>query len=187
MSTYQIKWPVWEKIVDPKFLHLVKNSDRYLLFEDSNGAASDFVAKKLLFQCLTQEYFKCILVHTSFKSIATKQFRMLKQIIKEYEAKECFSFNASTLEINCINGNRFISIGSNDMIRLSYIKNASSAWYQDNVSEKAFEQVTNKINKCAEKKRTEFIQEILIVNDTEHYNKMQKHLAIRHQYQINPW
>lgn len=129
-----VKWPKWGKIINNKFVPLTKCKDRFVILYGSRGSSkSDFVAKKLIKNCLSHKYFKCILYRRHFNTIFESSYENLKQTIIAMGLQELFVFRTSPLQILCINGNKFIARGGDDPRSLKSIKDPTCVWYEEDI------------------------------------------------------
>ena len=129
-----IKWPKWSKIINDKFVPLTKVSPRYVILYGSRGSGkSDYLAKQLVFNCLTHKYFKCILYRRNYNTIEESSYENLKQTIISLGLESLFTFRKSPLGIICHNGNRFIARGGDDPHSLKSIKDPTCVWYEEDV------------------------------------------------------
>ena len=131
-----VDWPLWRKIINDKFVPLTKISDRYVILYGSRGSGkSDYVAKQLVYNCLTHRYFKCILYRKKYNTIQESSYENLKQTIYTLGLQDLFTFRVSPLAIVCINGNRFLARGGDDPGSLKSIKDPTCVWYEEDVPE----------------------------------------------------
>lgn len=158
----QVIWPKWIRIINEKFLGLTDCIDRYLILYGSRGSSkSDFVAKKLVHACLTEEYFKCILYRKTFNSIQESSYANLKATIEELGLSSLFVFRTSPLTITCVNGNKFLARGGDKPGTLKSIKDPTCVWYEEDVpSETDFATITLTIRSG----KARYLQEIFTLN-----------------------
>lgn len=158
-----IEWPDWSEIINESFIPLVDNTDRYLIMYGGRGSSkSDFAAKKLIFRCLSEDYFKCVLIRNSYNSIKESSYEQLKETIIDLGLEELFEFKIQPLEINCkINNNRFIARGCDDTSKLKSLKDFSCVWYEeDKISEDDFITITTSIRTS----KATYLQEVFTIN-----------------------
>lgn len=158
----RIKWPKWRKIINDKFVPLTKCTDRYVVLYGSRGSSkSDFVAKQLVFNCLTHKYFKCILYRKKYNTIQESSYENIKQTIYTLGLQDLFTFRTSPLSITCINGNRFIARGGDDPQSLKSIKDPTCVWYEEDVpDEEDFATITLTIRSG----KADVLQEYFTIN-----------------------
>lgn len=131
-----VKWPAWNKIINEKFVPLTKIRPRYTILYGSRGSGkSDYLAKQLVFNCLNDTYFKCILYRKNYNTIEESSYENIKQTIISLGLTQLFTFRKSPLGIICHNGNRFIARGGDDPNSLKSIKDPTCVWYEEDVPE----------------------------------------------------
>lgn len=89
------------------------------------------IAMQLLMDCLTLSYFRCVLVRKVFNTIKDSQWQQIKDVAKEWGVDHLFRFKESPLEIECINGNKFICRGMDDPSKLKSVSNPSHCWAEE--------------------------------------------------------
>ncbi|MCA2854707.1 MAG: PBSX family phage terminase large subunit [Microcystis sp. M065S1] len=148
--------------MNESFVPLVENRDRYLILWGGRGSSkSDFAAKKLIFRCLGEKYFRFILVRNQYNSIRDSQFQTLKDIIHDLGLSSLFEFKVSPMEIVCRNGNKFIARGCDDTTKLKSIKDVTGAWWEEDiVDEKDFITISSSIRTS----KADYLQEIFTIN-----------------------
>lgn len=121
-----------EEVFLPCYRHLLtdKNNLKFLWGGRDSGK-SFLIAEKLLIDCLTKPYFRCILIKKTFESIKDAQWQTLKDIAIDWGVDHLFDFKVSPLEIVCQNGNKFIARGCDKPEKLKSISNPSHAWYEE--------------------------------------------------------
>ena len=162
MKKFNVNWPAWKKIINERFVELVDNTDRYLICWGGRGSGkSDFAAKKLIYRCLHEKYFRCILIRNNYNSIKDSQYQTIQDIIINLGLKDLFEFKLSPLEITCKNGNKFLARGLDDVTKLKSIKDPSAAWWEEEIPEEHdFITVTLSIRTT----QADYLQEIFTVN-----------------------
>lgn len=130
MSEVLIKIP--RKAFLPCYHHLLESrSDIDFLWGGRDSGKSRFIASVLIMACLSLPYFRCVLVRKVFNTIKESQWQMIKDVATAWGVDHLFSFNASPLEIRCVNGNRFICRGMDDSANLKSISNPSHCWAEE--------------------------------------------------------
>ncbi len=158
----EIEWCPWEKIINTAFIPLLKVRDRYLIMYGGRGSAkSDFTAKKLIYHCLNDKYFRFVLVRNTYATIKDSQYQTLKDIIVDLGLASLFEFKLQPLEIQCINGNKFLARGCDDTTKLKSIKDPTGAWYEEDIpNESDFITITTSIRTG----KADLLQEIFTLN-----------------------
>ena len=159
---YKVEWCEWIDIINEAFIPLIDNKDRYIICKGGRGSSkSDAIAKKLIYRCLNENYFRCILIRNTYGSIKDSSYQTLKDIIIDLGLQDLFEFKIQPLEIHCINGNSFLARGCDDTTKLKSIKDPSCAWYEEDVpSENDFITITTGIRTT----KADYLQEIFTIN-----------------------
>ena len=119
--------------VSPTFYPLLANHDRrLLLWGGRDSTKSDFVALKLLLNCLALPYFKCILIRKIADTIADSQWATIKAVAEREGLDHLFFFGTSPLVIRClVNKNLFVARGLDNPKKIKSTKDPTHAWYEE--------------------------------------------------------
>lgn len=116
----------------PCYQHLNdSDADINFLWGGRDSGKSHYVAQRLIKKCLEAPYFRCILVKQTYESIKDAQWQTLKDVVDAWGLEDLFTFKVSPLEIDCVNGNKFIARGCDKPGKLKSIKDPSDAWYEE--------------------------------------------------------
>lgn len=110
---------------------LAPEPDIDFLWGGRDSGKTRHIAMQLLIDCLTKSYFRCVLVRKVFNTIKDSQWQQLKDVANEWGIDHLFTFKESPLEINCINGNKFICRGMDDPAKLKSVSNPSHCWAEE--------------------------------------------------------
>jgi len=159
---FKVKWCEWDKIVNKSFIPLIENKDRYVIMYGGRGSSkSNFEAKKLIYRCLTEDYFRHILIRNTYATIKDSSYQTIKDIIIELGLQELFEFKLQPLEIHCINGNCFLARGCDDTQKIKSVKDPTGAWWEEDIpSEADFITVTTSIRTT----KANYLQETFTIN-----------------------
>ena len=154
--------PPWRETINDTFIPLIDNKDRYLICYGGRGSSkSVFAAKKLIWRCLAEPYFRYILVRNTYATIKDSSYQTIKDIIIEWGLEELFEFKLQPLEIHCMNGNMFLARGCDDTTKLKSIKDPTGSWWEEDIPEESdFITVTTGIRT----NKTDYLQEIFTIN-----------------------
>jgi PBSX family phage terminase large subunit len=161
-----VQWCEWKKIINTAFDEVRKQIDkikyRYVILYGGRGSSkSDFIAKYLIFRCLSDKYFRFILIRNTYNTIKDSQYQTIKDIIEDLGLSELFEFKLNPLEIHCYNGNRFLARGCDDTTRLKSVKDPTGAWYEEDIpSESDFITITTGIRTS----KADQLMEIFTIN-----------------------
>lgn len=158
----KIVLPPWSKVINTAFIPLIKNEDRYLILWGGRGSSKSlFAAKKLIYRCLSEPYFRYILYRKTYNTIKDSQFQTIKDIVYEWGLQHLFVFNTSPMEIRCLNGNKFICRGGDDPKKLKSIKDPTGVWYEEEIPDEGdFITITTSIRTL----KAKYLQEIFTIN-----------------------
>lgn len=136
----RVRWVKWSRIINKAFVWLTKSRARIIILYGSRGSSkSDYVAKQLVYNCLSHKYFKCILYRKNFNTIQESSYENIKQTVISLGLQSLFTFRVAPLTIICNNGNKFIARGGDDPNSLKSIKDPTCVWYEEDIpSEKDF-------------------------------------------------
>jgi phage terminase large subunit len=158
-----IQWPEWDQLLNPHFVPLMDNRDRYLICFGGRGSGKSVaVATKLIYRCLTEKNFRYLLIRREYSTIKESSYQTLKDLIIKMGLGDLFEFRVSPLEIICKdNGNRFIARGCDESTKLKSVREVCGAWYEEDlVSEADFITITTSIRTT----EAEYLQEIFSIN-----------------------
>jgi phage terminase large subunit len=116
----------------PCYRHLNDSTaDIDLIWGGRDSGKSHYIAQRLIKKCLSQNYFRCLLVKKTFNSIHDSQWQTLKDVVNEWGLMQLFKFKESPLSIECVNGNKFLTRGCDDPGTLKSIKDPTDVWYEE--------------------------------------------------------
>lgn len=161
MSEIKIDWD-WNGLINEPFKPLINNKDRYLILYGGRGSSkSDFAAKKLIYRCLFENYFRCVCVRNTYSTLKDSSYKTLKDIIIDLGLESLFTFKVQPLEIVCQNGNSFIFKGCDSTTKLKSIKDPSAVWFEEDIpNEKDFITITTSVRTS----KADYLQEIYTIN-----------------------
>ncbi len=105
--------------------------DIVLLWGGRFGAKSESVARWLVLKCIKQSYFRCVLARKVKDTVKDSQYQQIKDFVTGYGLQDLFIFRKAPLEIECINGNKFICRGFDRSEKIKGIKDPSDFWIEE--------------------------------------------------------
>lgn len=163
MEPVQIQWCDWADLLNPKFLPIVDCDDRYLILWGGRGSSKSYsVPYKLIYRCLSDPYFKFILIRNNYNSIKDTSYSQIKNTIYTLRLESLFEFKLQPLEIICkYNGNSFLARGCDDTTKLKSIVDPTGAWYEEDIPEENdFITITTSIRT----QKASYLQEVFSIN-----------------------
>ncbi len=103
----------------------------FFLWGGRDGGKSQFIAQALVKKCLTAKRFRCLLIKKTQNSIKEAQFQTIVDVINDWGLQQLFTVKISPLEIECINGNRFLARGCDDPQNIKSTKDPTDAWIEE--------------------------------------------------------
>lgn len=126
----QVFIPITEFL--PHYRSIINSTkDINLLYGGRDSGKSHFIAQKMIFDCLSLPYFRCLLIKKTYNSIRESQWQTIKDVVEAWGFESLFEFNKSPMMITCKNGNRFIARGCDDPQSIKSTKDPSHAWYEE--------------------------------------------------------
>ena len=116
------------------YTHLLRDPDFDLdfLYGGRDSGKSYAIAQSLVHLCITEPYFRCVLVRKVFSNCKDSQWQLIKDIIEKMGMSEWFTFTKNPLEITCtLTGNKFIARGCENPQNLKSITNPSCCWIEE--------------------------------------------------------
>ncbi len=128
-----------DDVILPVYRHLLNDAEDFsieFLYGGRDSAKSYTTAQILIIECLTLSYFRCALIRDVFGTIKDSQWQLIQDIVNDWGLSAYFTFTKAPLEIVCkINGNKFISRGCDEPLKLKSITACNRAWIEEGVRE----------------------------------------------------
>lgn len=105
--------------------------DIEFLWGGRDSGKTRHIAMRLILDCLTLPYFRCILVRKVANTIKDSQWQQIKDICEEWGVDHLFNFKEHPLEIICCNGNKFLARGMDEPAKLKSVSNPSHCWAEE--------------------------------------------------------
>jgi len=127
-----------EIVFDPKILACDKHKelltvdyDTIVLFGGRGAGKTLDLAKILVKECLSEDYFNCVVVFANSNKIKEGVYSDIKRFIVDYGLGEFFTFTTSPLKISCVNGNQFIFRGGKESDNAKGISEPNRIWFEE--------------------------------------------------------
>lgn len=124
------------------YKHLLPDDDIdiELIWGGRDSGKSHFIGQKSTDDCLSLDYYRCILVKETHEAIKDSQFANIEEVVEDWGLETLFKFTKSPLEIKCLNRNKFIARGTDKPGKIRSITNPSHVWIEEanQLSETAF-------------------------------------------------
>lgn len=161
-SRLKITWPEWDELVNDHFLPLVGCKDRYMVLYGGRGSSkSMFVGITILFNMITHNFFRCLIVRKDKTTVRGSSFQTLKDLIDEMGLKKVFHIRESRMEIVCTNGNMIVAAGADEPQKIKSFKDPTCIWYEEDIpSWSTFVTITSSVRT----QKADYLQEWFSIN-----------------------
>jgi phage terminase large subunit len=130
MATININ--IDKAVFNAVYLPYLDNKSRYeVLYGGAGSGKSHFVAQKKIRQHLKDRGRKTLVVRKVAKTIKNSVFTLLQDVMADWNVGQLFNVNKSDFEITCINGNKFIFAGLDDVEKLKSIAGVTDIWVEE--------------------------------------------------------
>ena len=119
-------------------------TDRYrVLYGGAGSGKSHYVAQEILLNMLDDNRYSCLVVRKTSKSIRISVFRLLVEMISEYNLTHLFAINKTEMSFHCVNGSSLITSGLDDVEKLKSVANVNRIWVEEasEITERDFSQL----------------------------------------------
>ena len=109
-----------------------QTSRRYrILYGGAGSGKSHFVAQEIILRMQETSFFKVLIVRKTAKSIRDSVFRLLCELISEYNLSDRFTINKSEMSITCVTGSQVITSGLDNVEKLKSISGINRIWIEE--------------------------------------------------------
>lgn len=121
------------KTIIPKFYHLLKDKNRYLILYGGAGSGkSFFAAQKLIIRLLGNKRQKFLVIRKVGKTLRNSVYARLKAQIAAWGLQNIIQARDGTLSfINTLNGNEIITSGIDDPEKIKSIDGITGVWIEE--------------------------------------------------------
>lgn len=106
--------------------------ERYrVLYGGAGSGKSHYVAQEIIINMLESSNFRYLAVRKTGKSIRNSVFKLLTDIIEEYNLSSFFVINKTEMSITCGTGSSLITSGLDDVEKLKSIANINRIWIEE--------------------------------------------------------
>lgn len=114
-----------------------------ILYGGAGSGKSHFVAQETILNMISDERFHYLAVRKTARSIRNSIFRLICDLISDYDLTSYFSINKTEMAVTCINGATLITSGLDDVEKLKSIANINRIWVEEasEITENDFNQL----------------------------------------------
>src|ERR1044071_8276040 len=114
------------------YLPYLNTSERFLVFYGGRGSGkSVFIAQRYLYKCLSAPYFRLLFCRKVARTIRNSQFQLFKDLIERGGLSGLFMVKETNMEIVCMNGNKMLAAGMDDMEKIKSIQEITDVWCEE--------------------------------------------------------
>lgn len=123
-----------------------------VLYGGAGSGKSHFVAQETLLNMLSDKRYSYLVVRKTGKSLRNSVFRLLCDLISEYDISSAFTINKTEMSIICKTGASLITSGLDDVEKLKSIANINRIWVEEasEITEKDFNQLDLRLRGLSE-------------------------------------
>ena len=121
-----------------------RSKERYrILYGGAGSGKSHYVGQETLLNMLSSGEYSYLIVRKTGKSIRNSVFRLLAEMISEYDLAGYFSINKTEMTITCVTGSSLITSGLDDVEKLKSVANINRIWIEEasEITEQDFNQL----------------------------------------------
>lgn len=123
-----------DEVFLPVYRNLVETSNQFdidFIWGGRDSGKSRHTAQQLVLDCLSLDYFRCVLIREVKDTVKDSQWQLIKDVVEEWGMESLFTFTTSPLAIRCKNGNTFLARGCDDTAKLKSITEPSHCWIEE--------------------------------------------------------
>jgi len=120
---YEVDFSILPKLMNKWIIDLRNNRNRYICCKGGGGSGKSYGIIQLnVYRCITEPGHKYLVVRKVGKTIRESIFALIQEIISSYDCMPLFKVNKTDMTIECVNGNKFIFTGIDDVEKLKSIQ-----------------------------------------------------------------
>ncbi|MDK2790591.1 MAG: phage terminase large subunit [Methanothermococcus sp.] len=130
--------------MNPIYRKAYKTKNRYrILYGGAGSGKSHFVAQETILNMLNNRHMNYLVVRKVGKTLRNSVFRLLTDLINEYDLNGYFNINKTEMSISCLSGAKLITSGLDDVEKLKSITGINRIWIEEasEITEKDFNQL----------------------------------------------
>lgn len=118
--------------LNPAYKEASKTDARYrVLYGGAGSGKSHYVAQEILLNMLSSSEYSYLAVRKTSKSIRNSLFRLMVDLISEYNLTPYFKINRTEMMITCATGSSLITSGLDDVEKLKSVANVNRVWVEE--------------------------------------------------------
>lgn len=130
--------------LNPVYQEAKETDERYrVLYGGAGSGKSYYVAQELILKHLEEPNHKTLVVRKVGNTLRNSVFALLEDVIRETGLSKLFRIKKTDMSIECINGNKIIMTGLDDVEKLKSIAGITDIWIEEasEITQQDFEQL----------------------------------------------
>ena len=120
---YEVDFTDLPKLLNKWIKNIWSDRNRYIVAKGGGGSGKSYGIVQLnVYRCITEPGHKYLVVRKVGKTIRESIFALIQEIISSFDCMPLFKVNKTDMTIECINGNKFIFTGIDDVEKLKSIQ-----------------------------------------------------------------
>jgi phage terminase large subunit len=120
------------QLTNSVYVPLYDNKSRFLvLYGGAGSGKSVFAAQKIVVRMLSEKTHKFLVVRKVANTLRNSVYALIKEVIDQWGLTKLFTINKTDMEITCVNGNKIIFAGLDDVEKLKSIAGITGIWMEE--------------------------------------------------------
>jgi len=120
---YEVDFTELPKLMNKWIINLRNDHNRYICCKGGGGSGKSYGIIQLnVYRCITETGHRFLVVRKVGKTIRESIFTLIQEVISSYNCMPLFKINKTDMTIECVNGNKFIFTGIDDVEKLKSIQ-----------------------------------------------------------------
>lgn len=109
-----------------------ENRNRFIVCKGGGGSGKSVgIAQLLVYRTIVEPGHNILVVRDTQRSLRESCFALIKATISSYGCMNLFKINKTDMTIECVNGNRFIFQGLDDVEKIKSINDITDIWVEE--------------------------------------------------------
>jgi phage terminase large subunit len=120
---YEVDFSDLGEMLNDWIKNIWNDRNRYIVAKGGGGSGKSYgVCQLNVYRCIAEPGHRYLVVRKVAKTIRESIFQLIQEIISSYGCMSLFTINKSDMTISCVNGNKFIFAGLDDVEKLKSIQ-----------------------------------------------------------------
>lgn len=129
---YEVDFSELPDMVNDWIADMWEDRKRYIVCKGGAGSGKSVgIAQILTYRVIAEPGHKVLVVRKVGKDLRESCFSLIKETISSYSCSELFETNKTDMTLTCLNGNRFIFRGLDDVEKMKSINGITDIWVEE--------------------------------------------------------